>query len=205
MRRGTRALSSGLRGDAHRHRPDREVHPLPLDLANGAATVPRSLVGKFPSDDPTSRQTGVDLGNYRREVEFYRQLVSRLTIRTPRCYYAAIEGVGPHFALLLSDATPGRARRSARGLQRSRSRGPQCSSSPGCTRRPGTTPPSAASIGSASRRRRRSIATAAGTSRCCPASSIATHTVSSPTRARSSSGSLPRTVIRSTGGPIPSR
>jgi hypothetical protein len=77
-----------------------------LDLANGAGAVPRSLVGKFPSDDPTSRQTGVDLGNYRREVEFYRQLVSRLSIRTPRCYYAAIEGEGPHFALLLSDAAP---------------------------------------------------------------------------------------------------
>ena len=32
--------------------------------------------------------------------------VSRLSIRTPRCYYAAIEGAGPHFALLLSDAAP---------------------------------------------------------------------------------------------------
>ena len=77
-----------------------------LDLDGAAGSVPRSLVGKFPSDDPTSRQTGVDLGNYRREVEFYRQLAARLSIRTPRCYFAEIEGEGPHFALLLSDAAP---------------------------------------------------------------------------------------------------
>ena len=77
-----------------------------LDLASPEDGVPRTLVGKFPSDDPLSQQTGVDLGNYRREVEFYRQLASRLTIRTPRCYFAEIEGEGPHFALLLADAAP---------------------------------------------------------------------------------------------------
>jgi hypothetical protein len=77
-----------------------------LELANGAGAAPRSLVGKFPSDDPVSRQTGVDLGNYRREVEFYRQLRSRLRIRTPGCYYAEIEGAGPRFALLLDDLAP---------------------------------------------------------------------------------------------------
>jgi hypothetical protein len=77
-----------------------------LELANGGRDVPATLIGKFPSDDPISRQTGVDLGNYRREVEFYRQLASRLTIRTPSCYYGEIEGEGPHFALLLSDAAP---------------------------------------------------------------------------------------------------
>jgi Phosphotransferase enzyme family len=76
-----------------------------LELANGDG-APRSLVGKFPSDDPVSRQTGIDLGNYRREVEFYRQLRSRLTISTPRCYYAEIDGLGPRFALLLDDLYP---------------------------------------------------------------------------------------------------
>jgi hypothetical protein len=77
-----------------------------LELANGGASVPRSLVGKFPSDDPISRQTGVDLGNYRREVRFYRELRSRLSIRTPGCYYAEIDGLGPRFALLLDDLSP---------------------------------------------------------------------------------------------------
>ncbi len=77
-----------------------------LDVDGGDAATPRSLVGKFPSDDPTSRQTGVQLGNYLKEVSFYRDLQPRLGIRTPRCYYAAIDGVGPHHMLLLEDLAP---------------------------------------------------------------------------------------------------
>jgi hypothetical protein len=77
-----------------------------LDIVGGDPKTPRSLVGKFPSDDPTSRQTGVMLQNYIKEVSFYQQLQSRLTISTPRCYYAEIEGVGPEFALLLEDLAP---------------------------------------------------------------------------------------------------
>jgi hypothetical protein len=79
-----------------------------LDLVDGDAATPRSLVGKFPSDDPTSRQTGVLLRNFVKEVSFYRDLQPRLTISTPRCYYAEIEGEGPEFALLLEDLAPAR-------------------------------------------------------------------------------------------------
>ncbi|MCK6555046.1 ecdysteroid 22-kinase family protein [Candidatus Binatia bacterium] len=77
-----------------------------LSLNGAAATVPRSLVGKFPSDDPMSRQTAVQLRNYIKEVSFYRELRPRLTISVPRCYFAAIEGDGPEFALLLEDLAP---------------------------------------------------------------------------------------------------
>jgi len=73
---------------------------------NGDESAPRSLVGKFPSDDPTSRQTGVMLRNYIKEVTFYRELQSQISISTPRCYYAAIEGQGPEFSLLLEDMAP---------------------------------------------------------------------------------------------------
>lgn len=72
----------------------------------GDPTAPTSLVGKFPSDDPLSRQTGVNLKNYIKEVSFYQQLQHRLRIRTPRCWYAEIDGEGPEFALLLQDMTP---------------------------------------------------------------------------------------------------
>jgi len=84
----------------------------PTDDASGdaasadAASPPRTLVGKFPSDDPTSRQTGVALRNYLKEVSFYQQLQSRLGIHTPRCYYAAIEGDGPEHVLILGDLAP---------------------------------------------------------------------------------------------------
>lgn len=75
-------------------------------VVDGDPTAPRSLVGKFPSDDELSRATGVGLRNYYREVSFYRLLASRLQIRTPRCYFAEIEGEGPAFALLLEDMQP---------------------------------------------------------------------------------------------------
>ena len=76
-----------------------------LDV-EGDVTAPTSLVGKFPSDDPTSRATGVALRNYYREVSFYRTLAPKLAIRTPRCYFAEIVGEGPEFALLLEDVHP---------------------------------------------------------------------------------------------------
>ncbi len=72
---------------------------------NGGA--PASVVGKFPSDDPTSRATGVQLKNYIKEVKFYQELQATLTISTPKCYFAEIIDEGPEFMLLLEDLAPG--------------------------------------------------------------------------------------------------
>lgn len=77
-----------------------------LELANPDDAAPRQLVGKFPSDDATSRQTGVQLRNYLKEVSFYRDLQARVGIRTPRCYFAEIEAEGPEHMLLLEDLAP---------------------------------------------------------------------------------------------------
>lgn len=77
-----------------------------LDLDGADDSTPRTLVGKFASDDPTSRQTGVLLKNYIKEVSFYRELVDRLSISTPRCYHSDIDGEGPDFVLLLEDMAP---------------------------------------------------------------------------------------------------
>lgn len=68
--------------------------------------LPLSVIGKYPSDDESSRQTGVALHNFLREVRFYQELQSRVTIRTPRCYFAEILNEGPEFFLLLEDLTP---------------------------------------------------------------------------------------------------
>ena len=67
---------------------------------------PPTLIGKFPSDDETSRATGVALRNFIKEVRFYQQLQGRLSIRTPRCFFAEIEGEGPRFIVLMEDLTP---------------------------------------------------------------------------------------------------
>lgn len=77
-----------------------------LEFATDDAAEPRSLVGKFPSEDPLSRETGVNLRNYYREVNFYRHVAPELGISLPRCYYAAIEGEGPEFVLVLEDMHP---------------------------------------------------------------------------------------------------
>lgn len=77
-----------------------------LDLTGETDGAPKSLVGKFPSDDDVSRATGVMLKNFIKEVSFYQQLQERLTIATPKCYFAAIDGEGPDFALLLEDLSP---------------------------------------------------------------------------------------------------
>lgn len=77
-----------------------------LDLVGADRGCPRSLIGKFASDDETSRRTGVALRNYLKEVRFYTELQNRVSIRTPACYFAEIEGDGPSFALFLEDMAP---------------------------------------------------------------------------------------------------
>jgi hypothetical protein len=79
-----------------------------LELEGAGPGAPRTLVGKFPSANETSRATGVALGLYRKEVEFYRTLAPRLRISLPRCYFATIDGRGPAFALFLEDMAPAR-------------------------------------------------------------------------------------------------
>jgi hypothetical protein len=79
-----------------------------LSYAEGGTGAPRTLVGKFPARDPLSRKTGVELGNYAREVFFYRELKPRLPVTTPRCYYAEIVGTSAEFALILEDMAPAR-------------------------------------------------------------------------------------------------
>lgn len=79
-----------------------------LTLRGGDGSAPARLVGKFPATDRKSRVSGVLMRNYLKEVSFYRVLQARVHIRTPRCYFAAIEGPGPSFMLLLEDLAPAR-------------------------------------------------------------------------------------------------
>ena len=76
--------------------------------------APTSLVGKFPSADAVSAQTGRDLGIYRTEVMFYRDLATRTQIRTPKVYVAEIDE-SDRFALLFEDLAPARQGDQMRG------------------------------------------------------------------------------------------
>lgn len=77
---------------------------LSLTLKNGSGTL--SMVGKFPSPDATSRATGHNHGAYAREVNFYQQLASSVSVRVPTLWYADIDPASSEFILLLEDASP---------------------------------------------------------------------------------------------------
>jgi thiamine kinase-like enzyme len=77
-----------------------------IDYKGDAGSAPRSLVGKFPSSDPDSRATGVNFGNYIREVNFYRTLKASAGITTPVCLHADVDPETSDFVLLMEDLAP---------------------------------------------------------------------------------------------------
>lgn len=77
-----------------------------LDYERDAPNAPRSLVGKFPSSDPTSRGTGVMLQNYLREIRFYQELAPRARITLPTCWRADINAETQDFVLIMEDLAP---------------------------------------------------------------------------------------------------
>lgn len=78
-----------------------------LELAAGVADdVPRSLVAKFTSDDPTSSETGRVMKTYVTETHFYREIAPLVNISVPKCYYAAIDEAGLQHIILMQDMAP---------------------------------------------------------------------------------------------------
>lgn len=70
--------------------------------------VPATVVGKFPSMDPVSKQTGIDLKNYIREVFFYKELQRTVDITTPNVFFTDIDPETHDFIILMEDLAPGR-------------------------------------------------------------------------------------------------
>lgn len=73
----------------------------------GEGDIPDTVVGKFASPDPISRQTGIDTNNYLREVHFYNQLDNRVNIQTPRVYFSEADAATHEFVILMEDLSPG--------------------------------------------------------------------------------------------------
>jgi len=67
--------------------------------------APRSLIAKFSAPDPQVRALPHAMGFYEREVRFYQQLAGRSPLRTPRCYFSAIDMEQGLSLLLLEDLT----------------------------------------------------------------------------------------------------
>ncbi|MCC5871368.1 MAG: phosphotransferase [Gammaproteobacteria bacterium] len=75
-------------------------------LRYSSGVGPETIVGKFASDDPESRQTGISLSNYLREVRFYQELGPTLDIQTPRVLFAEINVDTHDFVLMMEDLAP---------------------------------------------------------------------------------------------------
>lgn len=72
---------------------------------DSAGSGPASIIGKFPSPDPASREFGISRGLYENEVRFYDEIAPALSIAVPTALHAAIGSDGL-FTLLLEDLAP---------------------------------------------------------------------------------------------------
>lgn len=75
-----------------------------LTWSGDPGDAPSSVVGKFPSLDPVSRQGGVMTRTYIRETGFYRDLQPMVHIRTPHLYHLGWAPEDDHaFTLVMED------------------------------------------------------------------------------------------------------
>ena len=82
---------------------------------DGGDAGPASVVLKVAATDPTSRQTGLALGLYEREVKFYSDVAPRLGGPIAECYHTSYDPQTGIFALLLDDAAPAEVGNEIRG------------------------------------------------------------------------------------------
>lgn len=64
---------------------------------------PATVMGKFPSQDPTARATGFAGGAYVTEWNFYSKIATTVKVRAPHCYFAALDLEAESFCLIMED------------------------------------------------------------------------------------------------------
>lgn len=80
---------------------------LRLSYRGEAASAPESVIAKFASTRPETREMARDQSAYQREVGFYRDIGHGAGVPVPSCYFAAMKEDTYHFVLLLEDLAPG--------------------------------------------------------------------------------------------------
>jgi hypothetical protein len=79
-----------------------------FSLTYAAGEGPAVLIGKFPTLDPGGRAIGNLFRFYEREVRFYDEVATDISLTTPRCYYSAANVADDEYLLLLEDLAPAR-------------------------------------------------------------------------------------------------
>ena len=65
--------------------------------------APATLVAKIPTSDPGGRAVANMLGYYEREIRFYREIASRCSLASPRCYYSDMNPAAVQYIVLMED------------------------------------------------------------------------------------------------------
>ncbi len=68
--------------------------------------APDTVVGKFASSDPTSREAGVQQLTYLREANFYKHILPTVQIQTPTPLFLEIDYETHRFVLMMEDLAP---------------------------------------------------------------------------------------------------
>ena len=92
------------------------VARIELEYEDPLPESPRRLVAKFASEQEAMRRMMGQVGSYRREVRFYRELAEDVGVPTPRCMLAHYDREGGRFLLLLEDMAPAASPGVERGL-----------------------------------------------------------------------------------------
>lgn len=85
-----------------------ELAQITLRYDRPEAGAPRSLIAKFPTASPVNRQIALYFRLYEIETRFYEEIAGQIELRTPRCYYSALDTESGDFVLLLEDLAPAR-------------------------------------------------------------------------------------------------
>ncbi len=76
---------------------------LTLDYDRQVPGAPASVIAKLPSPDLQARGLAMAFRFYEREVQFYRELATEISLGAPRCYFSDIDAASGDFILLLED------------------------------------------------------------------------------------------------------
>ncbi len=77
-----------------------------LQYSSAGDDAPPTIVGKYPSPDPVSRETGTNTLTYLRESMFYQQVKPQVDIQTPVPLYNAFNPENHDFVLMMHDLAP---------------------------------------------------------------------------------------------------
>ncbi len=76
---------------------------LHLQYSGQADGAPSTIIAKFPAQTEGGLAIGKLYGMYEREVRFYAEIGDRVGLRTPHCYYSAMDIDRDRYLLLLED------------------------------------------------------------------------------------------------------